>query len=501
MADTIPNIPIVAGEWQDIYALTGIAVGTLIDVENTGVCDIYLAVQATQPPVDHDDYNILKRNGPRLENNSGDSGAWAFCAHTDGELNVSVGQENGFHRPLSSSSSTLSSSRITDRQNRSVKISQKGELLTGSNNDDVDINFQYTIRSAETRTTTSGTGVVSHPGANGSYAEISPGTGVGSAELVSLSPVRYRAGHEVYCEQSTIYREPEENLNQWFGFLNGNDRWLMGYQGLVFGLMFREGGNDTFIPQSSFNVDKLDGTGPSGYDMNQQAINVNRLSFVWHGGLPLTLEIQINQQYYPVHTLNFANTITETHLENPHLPIGALIERTSGTGTDQAMRTGSWRGGSIASAGDEGSDDWTSHTVLDASLSNNVRTNIMTMVNPMLWQGKQNHIVYELGVIAFESDANKTVAVYATKGATITGGGAETFIDEGNYALKYIDGGTVTGGSRGPATVIKAGGDRRSDVRGTGIFIYPGETFTLEVDPGGPVNGEFSIASRFIHQG
>lgn len=221
---------------------------------------------------------------------------------------------------------------------------------------------------------------------------------------------------------------------------------------------------------------------------------------VWHGGLPLTIELQINQQYYPVHTLNFSNVINETHLENPHLPIGALIERTSGTGTDEAMRTGSWRGGSIAS-GRENSDDWTAWTTLDAALVTNQRTNVQTLVNPATWQGKQNHIVYELGVITFDSAANKTVAIYGTKAAAITGGGTETFIDESNYALKYIEGGTVTGGNRGPATVIKSGGERRTDTRGTGIFVYPGEAFTIEVDPGGAVNGTFSISSRWIHEG
>lgn len=391
--------------------------------------------------------------------------------------------------------------RITDRQNRSAKISQKGELLTGSNIDDVDINFQYTIRSVEVVETLSGTGVTSHPGVNGSYAELSPGTGVGSAQLVSRTPVRYRAGHESYCEISTIYRTPEANLNQWYGYLNGNDRWLVGYQGLDLGLMFREGGNDTFIDRNDFSIDKLDGSGPSRYTLNPQNINVFRLAFVWHGGLPLTVEIQVGQQFYPVHTLDLSNLINETHLENPHLPIGGLIERISGTGTDEAMRTGSWRGGAIASTDAESTDDWTSRTTLDASLVTNQRTNIHTLVNPTTWQGKQNHIVYELGVITFDSQANKTVAVYGTKGATITGGGTEVFIDESNYALKYIEGGTVTGGSRGPATVIKGGGERRTDVRGTGIFVYPGEAFTIEVDPGGAVNGTFSVSSRLIHEG
>lgn len=389
--------------------------------------------------------------------------------------------------------------RLTDRQGRSAKISQKGELLTGTNIDDVDINFQYTIRSAETVTTVTGTGVVSHPGAAASYAELSPGAGVGSAQLVSRAPVRYRAGHEVYCELSHVFRTPEANLNQWFGFINDSDRWVFGYQGLDLGVLFREGGNDTFIARTAFNLDKLDGTGPSGYTIDPETINVTRCAFVWHGGLPLTIEVQVGQQWHPVHVLDFSNVIDETHLNNPNLPIGGLIERTSGTGTADAMRTGSWRGGSIAAAIDEPSDDWTAHTVLEAVVVAETRNNVFTLRNPLTWQGKNNHIVYELGVVTFDSTLNKTAAVYGVKGATITLGGTPTFIDESNYALQYIEGGTLSGGNQGPATVIKANSDRRTDVRDTGIFIFPGEDFAFEVFPANGANGAFSVSARVIH--
>lgn len=465
------------------YVRVNFDLNPLIIEANEG--EIRVVMTENQPAINNSAYHRVT-DRQRLVLDSPDTNVWVLATTT---AQKAVVTEQGSN-----------SSRITDRQGRSAKISQKGELLTGSNIDDVDVNFQYTIRSAETVATTTGTGVISHPGTNGSYAQLSPGTGVGSALLVSRNPVRYRAGHEVYCEISTIFRTPEANLNQWFGFLNDDDRWVIGYQGLEFGLLYREGGNDTFISQDDFNIDKLDGTGPSGYTINPQAINVNRMAFVWHGGLPLTVEMQIGQQFYPVHVLDFSNVISETHLENPHLPIGGLIERTSGTGTDDEMRTGSWRGGSVAS--DRGEiDDWTAWTTLDVALGNNVRTNIHTLVNPSTWQGKTNHIVYELGIITFDSSANKTVAVYGTKGATITGGGTATFINEANYALQYIEGGTITGGTRGPATIIKAGADRRTDTRGTAIFIYPGEAFTIEVDPGGAVNGTFSVSSRLIHEG
>lgn len=497
MASTTPvNVP--ARQWVNLYALSGIAVNEQVLIQNRSSTNAYIANALIQPSGELKSVGAnLLRPFQWVASDVSPDGLWAYATQ-EVVLQVEM-YSDGFKPHVEQSSST--GMMITDLQNRTAKISQKGEFLTGSCIDDVDINFQYTIRSAESVITETGTGTVTHPTGE-AYAQLSAGSGVGKAQILSLAPVRYRAGHEVYCELSWVFSAPEpSNWNELAGFINDNDRWAVGYQNDVFGLMFREGGNDTFIPQSEFNIDKIDGTGISRFNINPQAINVYRLAFVWHGGLPLTLEVQFGQKWIPVHVLDFSNQITEVHLENPHLPIGGFVERTAGSGPATISRTGSWRGGAIAAAVAELSDDWTAHTVLEVPLSSNVRTNIFTIRNPAEWQGKQNHVVYELGVITFDSEANKTVAVYGTKGATVTGGGTPTFIDESNYAIQYINGGTVTGGARGPATVIKAGGDRRTDVRGTGIKIYPNEDFTIEVDPNGAVNGTFSVSGRFIHEG
>ena len=87
MADTLPNIDVPVNVWVDLYALTGIATGSRISVENVGVSDVYLTTQATQPPVDHDAYNIVKRNGSQMANCDGASGAWAFC-QAGSKLNI-----------------------------------------------------------------------------------------------------------------------------------------------------------------------------------------------------------------------------------------------------------------------------------------------------------------------------------------------------------------------------------------------------------------------------
>ena len=101
MSDNLTNIPLPTNEWVDLYDLSGITVGQPLIVENVGVADIYLAVQATQPAKDHKAYNILKRDDDiRLTNTLGDLGAWAFCNTSKGLIGVA--EREGFQPLLNS---------------------------------------------------------------------------------------------------------------------------------------------------------------------------------------------------------------------------------------------------------------------------------------------------------------------------------------------------------------------------------------------------------------
>lgn len=86
MADTLPNTPLPAGQYIDLYADTGLSVDTPIAVQNIGVCDVYLFTQDAQP-TDDTAHQILKR-GRFLSNRPEDAGAWALCLSADGLVNV-----------------------------------------------------------------------------------------------------------------------------------------------------------------------------------------------------------------------------------------------------------------------------------------------------------------------------------------------------------------------------------------------------------------------------
>jgi hypothetical protein len=134
MSDTNPNIPLPAGEWHDLYDLAKAEIGAQLTVENTGTVDIYLAVQAFQPELDHNSYNVLRRTDPRLTNSVGDLGAWAFCPNEAGELNISVNAADGFIPVVVTAGSPLSESqqadRISELEFRSSLVATMGSIDT-----------------------------------------------------------------------------------------------------------------------------------------------------------------------------------------------------------------------------------------------------------------------------------------------------------------------------------------------------------------------------------
>lgn len=89
MPDNLPNIPIPKGIPVDLYDATGITVGVQIEAQNVGCSDVNLYSQAASPLINDDGNQVIERN-EYLENDEGDSGAWAISQHQNGLLNVKV---------------------------------------------------------------------------------------------------------------------------------------------------------------------------------------------------------------------------------------------------------------------------------------------------------------------------------------------------------------------------------------------------------------------------
>lgn len=91
---------------------------------------------------------------------------------------------------------------------------------------------------------------------------------------------------------------------------------------------------DNWTYQSSFNVDKLDGTGPSGMVLDPTKLNVYQINFRWLGSGKISYGIENEKDgdiiYF--HQEHYVNKNTTPHLDNPSLRIGYVVADLGGSG-------------------------------------------------------------------------------------------------------------------------------------------------------------------------
>jgi hypothetical protein len=273
------------------------------------------------------------------------------------------------------------------------------------------------------------------------------------------------------------------------GFMNGEDGWAYGYQDLEFGLWFIEDSNETFIPQTDWNIDKADGSGPSGYVIDPQSGNFPSLKYTWHGYKDLSLELDLgNGTEILCHQIRRVNSATEPHLKNPNLPMALKIERTSGTGANLRAYSSSWRGGVVTGIEENNaSDRWFAEWVVGRSKSLDAlhADHLVTLRSKDLFQGKTNHIKVEVKLLNSTNATNKDLVFIATRMGALDAAD-QAAIEAGfadiNTADSVLESSTVVRlfttvlpkSSIGDVAVVGSGKARdNQDVQG--FDIYPGE--------------------------
>lgn len=90
MVDTLPNVTLPANTWVDLYVATGITIGVKIQIQNLGSNTVRLATVETEPTPSTGYSEIHFRTNIGMENQVGDSGAWAYSESQTGLLNIRV---------------------------------------------------------------------------------------------------------------------------------------------------------------------------------------------------------------------------------------------------------------------------------------------------------------------------------------------------------------------------------------------------------------------------
>jgi hypothetical protein len=133
------------------------------------------------------------------------------------------------------------------------------------------------------------------------------------------SGLRQRVGY--YGNDNGIYLELDDNTL------------YMVERSLVTGTV-----TSTRVPQSQWNVDRLDGSGPSGITLDITKAQILFMDIEWLGLGTVRTGFVFNGQFVPCHYFHHANIIATTYITTASLPVRYEIENKSATSSSSVLK-------------------------------------------------------------------------------------------------------------------------------------------------------------------
>lgn len=193
---------------------------------------------------------------------------------------------------------------------------------------EVDIHQPYQINSYIYSNRTSSGGLVNYLTSTGSIG-LSTNTSNGSlSEIRTNQFYRLQLGKVSIIRQALLFSSSGTNNTTKFGLFDDNYGFYFKVSNSVFSVGFIDtmsSGITNEFSNSSFNYDKLDGSGPSGLILDLTKYNLYEIRVAWHGILNLQFFVNGNL----CHTFNIQNISTKPILQINKLPISVKLENTA----------------------------------------------------------------------------------------------------------------------------------------------------------------------------
>lgn len=368
---------------------------------------------------------------------------------------------------------TIPTTGLVDFAGQNQSISVFGDMVTAKRVATVAAQFVYGINDQEAESVISGSGAVAIEDEN--MLALRTGTTPGStARIQTLDPLQYIPGYQAEIWFTPVYTKPESLTGYCrAGLFDDDDGFWVGYDGPELLVCRRRAGVEHPILREDWNMDKLDGEGPSGilFNADDPDGNVIRIRYGFLGFAAIIFEIMDKRSViYPFHVIEYPNTSKVTHIANTYLP-GRIEVGNGDAAQDVSLKIGSFNLSVVDGDNEEATNRSFSLGAvgLTASGAYNRRPliafrNKETYQGPLMPAAKENRIGAILEYLYVQLDGqNKGVLVEIIIIDSDQEVGGATFIDKAaTSVLQYsvdpnLDYGAYTGGEQIFAFGIRQG--------------------------------------------
>lgn len=187
----------------------------------------------------------------------------------------------------------------------------------------------------------SGVGATSTWNSSESTVTLSVGTGPSDYEYRQSRYINYMPGASQLARVTFVFGAGVTNTAQRAGLFDDNDGMYFQQLGTTLSLCVRSSTSgsavDSCTPQSSWNIDHFDGTGPSGITLDVTKTQLLAIDYLWQGVGRIRFGFMIDGRLYYVHQVLNANHIAVPFVSTPTLPLRYEI-RNVGTTTGGTMK-------------------------------------------------------------------------------------------------------------------------------------------------------------------
>ena len=295
-------------------------------------------------------------------------------------------------------------------------------------------------------TGSTGSGSIAHD-SNRSSTILTVHTGSGDERIHQTKKhFRYTPGISFVVSMTGVLGAPKDNVRKRLGYFDLNDGVYWQTSGSEVSLVLRNSisgsVSELIVSQSDWNVDRMDGFGPSGVVLDTSKAQIFVFDFQWLGSGRVRTGVFFNGSLTITHEFRHSNRIGSAYMATPTLPIRweitNLAETSSPTSTEQMCyavcaegqigRTGGIvrsanRGTSVQSIGT------TKIPVISMRMTaENVSANVSSIVTSIssltaadyLWEALLNPMVTDTAT--WVSGSNSVVEIDTTRSGSVTGG-------------------------------------------------------------------------------
>ena len=153
----------------------------------------------------------------------------------------------------------------------------------------------------------------------------------------------YQPGKSLLILNTFVFAPSATNLRQRTGYFGADNGIYVQLDDGVVSFVKRSLVNgspstETIVPKSAWNIDKLDGTGPSGFTLDITKAQISWMDIEWLGVGTVRCGFVIDGKFVHCHSFHHANIIASTYITTASLPLRYEITNKAATAGSATMK-------------------------------------------------------------------------------------------------------------------------------------------------------------------